>query len=111
MLRCRHRAALCEFTEEAKKKSKVKRSPPPEWHPSRCGPPPGAPGGNPGAKFTLKFNGALEKTKKGGRGIGVVGEKFGIKGRVPKQKLHRETVELVAILVTMAKNTRRYGKS
>jgi four helix bundle protein len=58
------------------------------------------------AEFCSKINGALQEADESQLWIELLREECGIVGE-SIEELHRETNELVAILVTMAKKTRR----
>ena len=58
------------------------------------------------AEFSSKINGALQEADESQLWIELLREDCGITG-ADVEALHRETNELVAILVTMSKNTRR----
>ena len=60
------------------------------------------------AEFSSKINGALQEADESQLWIELLREECGINGS-NIDTLQRETNELVAILVTMAKNTRRTG--
>ena len=58
------------------------------------------------AEFSSKINGALQEADESQLWIELLREECGIRGK-SIEALHRETTELVAIFVTMSKNTRR----
>lgn len=57
------------------------------------------------AEFSSKINGALQEADESQLWIELLREECAISG-TPIDALHRETGELIAILVTLAKNTR-----
>ena len=61
------------------------------------------------AEFSSKINGALQEADESQLWIEVLREECGMKGATI-DALHRETGELISILVALAKNTQRSAK-